>query len=389
MESKKKIPSRLPSALIKRIFDILIFMVALYGFLLSIQAISGTLKSFQNFATFLISLTNNPFTGLFIGIFVTGIIQSSSATTSLVVCLVASGTLSPSHAIPIVMGANIGTTVTNLIVSLFHISRKEEFVRAFPVATVHDMFNQLSVVVFLPIEIFFHPLERVSGFLAKGFSGIGGFKALSPLKFIVDPVANLVRDGIGALTRLVISNPAHAKAADTVSIILTLLVALVLLFFGLKFMVDGMRKVVGSKTEVFIDRYLFGGPARAFLVALIITAVIQSSSVTTSFIVPLAGAGLVTLEQVFPYTLGANIGTTVTAILASLVTGETIAIQVAFAHLLFNICGTILWYPLRIVPISLARWLGKMVVWKRWTAILYVLIVFFLIPLGLIFLLRR
>ncbi|MBN2379285.1 Na/Pi symporter [candidate division WOR-3 bacterium] len=389
MASKNRIPSKPLPAPLKRTLDILIFIVALYGFLLSIQTISCTLKSFQDFATFLLSLTDNPLIGLFIGIFVTAIIQSSSATTSLVVCLVAAGTLTPGHAIPIVMGANIGTTVTNLMVSLFHISRKEEFFRAFPVATVHDMFNQLSVIIFLPIEIFFHPLEKVSGFMAKGFSGIGGFKFLSPLKFIVDPVANLVKEGIGALTKLAISNPAHARAADTVSIILTLLVALVVLFFGLKFMVDGMRKVVGSKTEVFVDRYLFGGPIRAFLLALVITSVIQSSSVTTSFVVPLAGAGLVTLEQVFPYTLGANIGTTVTAILASLVTGEPIAIQVAFAHMLFNISGTILWYPLRIVPISLARWLGKMVAWKRWTAIVYVVVIFFLIPLGLILLLRR
>jgi sodium-dependent phosphate cotransporter len=389
LEDKKSPASKVPPRLVKRILDILIFVVALYGFLLSIQTISGTLKGFQDFAKFLISLTDNPLIGLFIGIFVTAIIQSSSATTSLIVCLVASGTLDVSHAIPIVMGANIGTTVTNLIVSLFHISRKEEFSRAFPVATVHDMFNQLTVLVFLPIEIFFHPLEKVSGFLAKGFSGIGGFKVLSPLKFIVDPIANLIKQGVSALIKLVISNPAHAKAADTVSVILTLLIALVILFFGLKFMVDGMRKVVGSKTEVFIDRYLFGGPVRAFLVSLVITSVIQSSSVTTSFIVPLAGAGLVTLEQVFPYTLGANIGTTVTAILASLVTGQPIAIQVAFAHMLFNISGTILWYPLRIVPISLARLLGKMVAWKRWTAIVYVVVVFFLIPLGLILLLRR
>jgi sodium-dependent phosphate cotransporter len=150
-----------------------------------------------------------------------------------------------------------------------------------------------------------------------------------------------------------------------------------------------MRKLTGSKTDVFIDRYLFGGPIRAFLVGMIITSVIQSSSVTTSFVVPLVGAGLVTLEQIFPYTLGANIGTTVTAILASLVTGSPLAIQVAFAHSLFNIFGTVLWYPLRIVPVTFAKGLGRLVAWKRWMAFVYIAIVFIIIPVGLILLLRR
>lgn len=384
--TKKQVKPESPPTTAKRILNITIFVASLYVFLLSIEMISGTLSGFKDFARFLLTLTNNPVVGLFIGILTTAIIQSSSATTSLVVCLVASGTMSVNHAIPIIMGANIGTTITNTMVSLFHISRKDEFVKAFPGAIVHDIFNILTVIVLFPIEIFLHPLEIASNFLAKGFTGIGGFKVLSPLKFIIEPVWKLLQSGIDALLKLIIPG---SKAYGTVLILVSLAVAVTLLFVGLTFMVKGMRKLTGSKTEVFIDRYLFGGPVRAFLVGLIITSIIQSSSVTTSFIVPLVGAGLVTIEQIFPYTLGANIGTTITAILASLVTGSPLAIQVAFAHSLFNIFGTILWYPLRIVPVAFAKGLGRLVAWKRWMAFVYIVIVFIIIPVGLILLLRR
>jgi sodium-dependent phosphate cotransporter len=367
-----KPPPQAPSSVFRRILRIAIFVAALYAFLLSIEMISGSLKLLgMPFAECLINLTNQPVIGLFIGILVTVLIQSSSATTSLVVCFVAAGTLSVEHAIPIVMGANIGTTITNSLVSLYHVSRRDEFTRAFPAAMVHDIFNLLAVLVLLPIEIFLHPIGYVSGFLAKGFAGVGGFKVLGPLQIAVKPVAKAIICLVGS------------------KVYFSLPIALVLLFFGLKFMVDTMRRLAGSKTEVVIDRYLFGGALRAFFLGLVVTAVIQSSSVTTSFIVPLVGAGLVVLEQIFPYTLGANVGTTVTAILAALVTGSPFAIQVAFAHLIFNIFGISIWYPLKIVPLSLARLIGKSVAKHRWLAFVYILVIFIIIPLGLILLLRR
>lgn len=371
MADKSLVPDPRPGVF-KRILRILIFVAALYGFLLSIQLISGSLKLFGvDFAETLISLTDNPILGLFIGVLVTVLIQSSSATTSIVVGFVAAGTISVENAIPIVMGANIGTTVTNTLVSLYHISRKEEFTRAFPSAMIHDIFNLLAVAVLLPLEIFLHPIGHVSGFLARAFEGVGGLKVVGPLAVAVKPVAKAIIHLVGS------------KAYFSLPI------ALVMLFFGLKFMVDNMRKLVGSKTEIVVDRYLFGGPLRALLLGLVITAIIQSSSVTTSFIVPIVGAGLITLEQIFPYTLGANMGTTITAILAALVTGSPFAIQVAFAHLIFNIFGIAIWYPLKVVPITLAKLIGKSVARHRWLAFVYIAVIFIIIPVGLILLLRR
>jgi sodium-dependent phosphate cotransporter len=89
------------------------------------------------------------------------------------------------------------------------------------------------------------------------------------------------------------------------------------------------------------------------------TASVQSSSATTSLLVPLAGTGVLSLRQIFPYTLGANIGTTITAILASLSTGSPAAVTVALAHLSFNILGIAIFYPLRALPIWLAKHAGR------------------------------
>ncbi len=349
-----------------------ILVAAVYAFLLSIILLGDAFKLLGGkFIGALLSLTVSPLSGMFIGMLTTSIVQSSSCTTSLVVGLVASGTLDVHHAVPIIMGANIGTTVTNLLVSLAHITRRQEFAKAFPVAIIHDIFNVLTVCVLLPLEMAFRPITRGSALLARAFAGVGGFTFASPLKVVTDPVARAVAGLVGSHGWLLI------------------VIALVLLFLALKFIVDMMRSLVSRRLELVVDRYLFGNAVKAFLLGLLFTAVVQSSSVTLSVVVPLAGAGLLTVRQIFPYTLGANIGTTVTAMLASLVTGSTAAIQVAFAHLLFNVFGGAVWYPLRVVPIKLAEWWGAFCAKRRALSVVYVLVVFFLIPLIVVIITRR
>lgn len=351
---------------------LLLFVVSLYLFLASIELLGCGFKGLgAGFTRTLFSLTATPISGLFVGILATSIVQSSSSTTSVVVGLVACGTLDISHAIPIIMGANIGTTVTNTLVSFAHVTRRQEFERAFPASVVHDIFNILTVLVLLPLEVLFHPLARLSAWLAAAFSGAGGFTFASPLKIATDPLA-------GGITRL-----ASSQA------VLVLAISLILLFASLKLMVDMMRSLVSRRFELVVDKYLFGSAARAFLVGLLFTALVQSSSATMSIVVPMAGAGLLTLRQLFPYALGANIGTTVTAILAALVTGSPGGIQIAFAHLAFNVLGSIIWYPLRIVPVGLAEKWGGFCSRYRLFAIGYVVAVFFAIPLFVVIINRR
>ncbi|MEN8165051.1 MAG: Na/Pi symporter, partial [Acidobacteriota bacterium] len=128
---------------------------------------------------------------------------------------------------------------------------------------------------------------------------------------------------------------------------------------------------------------IFKNAGRAMLLGIMLTVLVQSSSITTSLVVPLAGAGILTLTQIFPYTLGANIGTTITAMLAALALGVDVAVAVAFAHLLFNIFGICVVWPIgviRRVPMILAQGLAEIAASHRWLAIVYVLTAFYVIP---------
>ncbi len=356
----------------RRYWDLIISVFSLYLFFLSIELLGNGLKLLgRGIVEQLIQTTSNPFAGLFIGIFATSLVQSSSAVTSIAVGMVANKVLFLRNAIPIIMGANIGTTVTNTLVALNFISSKQKLTQVFPAATVHDFFNMLTILLFFPLEISFHLLEKSSHLLTEVFKSIGGIYISNPLQTILNPVAKPISSLFACFP------------------IILLILSLTLLFLALKFLVDGVRRFCSGRIEVLLDRYIFGSPFKSFCLGLFFTVIIQSSSATTSLIIPLVAAGLLDLLKVYPYTLGANIGTTVTAILASLVTGSPLGVQLAFSHLLFNIFGCCVWYPLRIVPLTLATQWGNLVKRGRIWAIFYVVGVFFLIPFLLIFLIRR
>jgi solute carrier family 34 (sodium-dependent phosphate cotransporter) len=358
----------------------------LYIFLLSIALMGSSFKLLgHGFAETLVSSVSNPFTALLIGILATSIIQSSSATSSLVVGLVgglgvagaqAGGdasvmpVLTIQNAIPIIMGANIGTSVTNILVSLGHISHRAEFQRAFSAAIVHDSFNILAVAIFLPLQIATNFLGISAAKASEIFSAAGGLKFASPIKMITKPVVNMILDspvGIGWLC---------------------IIIALALLFLSLNMIVRVLKSMVLNKVEVFFDKYIFKTAFRSLLLGLGLTVLVQSSSITTSLIIPLAGAGVLTLPQLFPYTLGANVGTTITAFLAALAIGRPEAVTIALAHVLFNVFGIVVIWPIKAIPLSFARWFSKMAMKNRLVPIIFLLTVFFLLPIALIFITR-
>ena len=141
--------------------------------------------------------------------------------------------------------------------------------------------------------------------------------------------------------------------------IFMMIFSLIAMFFALSALIKTIRSMVLEKVEIIINRYLFRNDAMGFFLGILMTLVVQSSSVTTSLIIPLCGAGMITIRQIFPYTLGANIGTTGTAILAALATQNHVAVTVAFAHLIFNIFGILIFYPLKFIPIKTAEFVGK------------------------------
>ncbi|XP_068599223.1 sodium-dependent phosphate transport protein 2B-like [Brachionichthys hirsutus] len=402
-------------------------------------------------------ILSNPVAGLVIGVLVTVLVQSSSTSSSIVVSMVSSGLLDVQSAVPIIMGANIGTSVTNTIVAMMQAGDRNEFRRAFAGATVHDFFNWLSVFVFLPLEVATGVLYKLTHLLIKSFNIQTGENAPDLLNVITDPLTNSIIE----LDKSVISDIATGDpAAKNLSLIkiwcktkthkylqnitvancsgdsvcwtegnqswaqinaswteniekcrhifvnanlpdlavglillalslLTLCTCLILIVKLLNSMLKGQVAVVIKKILNTDFPFPFGWVTGyiAIMVGAGMTFIVQSSSVFTSAITPLVGIGVISLERAYPLTLGSNIGTTTTAILAAMASpGETLAnsLQIALCHFFFNIMGILLWYPIPCmrVPIRLARGLGNRTAKYRWFAVVYLILCFLILPLS-------
>jgi len=454
---------------------------------------------------------DNPISGLMTGILSTVLVQSSSTSTSIVVAMVGEGSLGVRQGIPIIMGANIGTSVTNTIVSMGQAGDRIQLERAFAGATVHDMFNMLTVLTLLPIEAIIAAMQGEGGPLywltysiTEGLmGGEGGDKLFaSPIKTMLAPIVDGILKAnkyvIYALTLKVpepqtpsavnttlceplrrlaaseteeagqassarsllsprserrlsgeledcstyyciskdldkqfkkISSSSYKKlhkcddlildeggkpcgksvcyldagkyyekkvtngalvkggflegAGDTGGGIIGLILSILILCCGLAGLckclqivfMGNARKVVRYATK--LNDYV------ALLIGIGITIVVQSSSVTTSALTPLCGIGVLPLEKMLPMTLGANIGTTCTALIASLVSLKFGAVQIALCHLFFNIIGILIWFPIppmRRLPLGAARLLGLYASHYRFLPALYILVAFVCLP---------
>lgn len=364
-----------------RTLKIIAVFLLLYTFLTSISLMGHAFKGFgSGFVETLIKTTSNPFIGFFVGLLATSIIQSSGTTTSMIVAFVAADVLTVRSAIPIIMGANIGTTVTNTLVAIGHFTRREEFKRALNCSTMHDFFNIMTAAILLPLELSTHYLERTAGFLARHFCEFSGMSVESPLNVIIKPAIRAI-EGFFIVFMGLPQKPAS---------IFMLLTALAILFFSLFFGIKLMHTLVIKRTEVVFNNILGKNAVLVMFMGVLFTALVHSSSVTTSLLVPIVASGILTVENAFPVTLGANLGTTFTAILASLA-GNMAAVTIAFAHLLFNMTGIILIYPIkaiRRIPLRMAAKMAEFAYRNPLYAITYVFIVFFVIPTLLILISR-
>ncbi|XP_069119831.1 sodium-dependent phosphate transport protein 2A-like isoform X2 [Argopecten irradians] len=388
-------------------------------------------------------LLQNPVTGLMIGILATVLVQSSSTSSSIVVTMVASGILEVKPAIPIIMGANIGTSVTNTIVSMAQSADRETFKLAFAGATVHDMFNWLSVAVLLPLEVATGYLEKLTSWIVSqcDLSSISGgnqqllkvitkpftSRVIKINKKLIEKIAagkavdenesilkvycdynetTITSNGTdGNATETVQRVPIEKCGAlfsqldlgDTATGLILLFVSLALLCLCLIFTVKLLNSMMHGSIAKAIKKTVnaeFPGPCRhltgfvTIIVGAILTVLVQSSSIFTSTLTPLVGLGLIEIERMYPLTLGSNIGTTMTGLLAACAASSDkaeVAFQIAFCHLFFNVSGIILYYPvpcLRNLPIRGAKCLGETTAKYRWFAILYLILMFVLLPVS-------
>ncbi|GAA6167154.1 Na/Pi symporter [Sessilibacter corallicola] len=358
------------------------FVAALvYLLLVAVSLIGGGFKiSAGERAKELFEFASNPITGLVIGTVATALIQSSSTVTSIIVGLVAGG-MPVSIAIPMVMGANIGTTITNTIVSLGHIKQGEEFKRAFSAATIHDFFNLLCVIIFLPLEIAFGFLEKIGAYFSTMLVG-GDSVSMSGLNFmkaIVSPPVGLIKGSI--------LSPLPTTASGIIMIVL----GVVLIFVSITFIGKLLKVLMVGKAKEILHSAVGRGPVAGIASGTAMTVLVQSSSTTTSLIVPLAGTGVFSIRQVYPFTLGANIGTCITGLLAATaISGPNavFAMEIALVHLFYNLLGVILIYSipvLRNIPIMCANWLSDAAVKNKFYILLYIFTVFMIIPSVLVF----
>lgn len=350
---------------------------ALLLFLFALDLMTSSLRHMSGVAAeTIIVATSNPFAGLFIGLLITAMVQSSSTTTAMAVALVAAGSITLESAVPIIMGANIGTTITSTIIALGFIDKKKEFRRALATATYHDFFNILTAFILFPLEYYY-------GFLSGMSTSIS------------DYLFNPGSPGTGTRSYYLIS--AFGPPIDFLVRNISSGFVLAVLSFGLLFIsVIVFRRLISNlltrQSPERFSRLVFTNPAKSFFWGLITTAAIRSSTVTTSLVVPIAAKKVVSLRKVVPFILGANIGTTITAFIAALTHSHaTAAVSIAVAHFLFNFIGFLVFYPvpaLRKVPIWLANELGKLTLKYRLAGFVYILAIFFFIPFSLLYLNR-
>ena len=356
---------------------ILFLLLLLCLFLSAIQLMGGSIKLIgKEQAKALFDGVSNPFAGLAVGILATVLVQSSSVTTATVVALVGSGELSISYAVPMIMGANIGTSVTNTLVSMGHITRRNEFRRAFAGATMHDFFNLTALALLLPVEIATGVGEKAARWLTSVLASDPDAAAesySSPIKSFFKTISNaiesVVTDGVGL--------------SGWPAAVVTLLIALGMIVVALTYITRTMRSLMADRVERALNEVLGRRGVLAMLVGALLTVLVQSSSITTSLLVPMIGAGILSLEAAFPVTLGANLGTTVTGLLAALSAGPA-GLTIALVHLLFNLTGIALLYPLpltRYFPIRCAKALAERATRNRMWVGAYIVGVFIVMPL--------
>ncbi|WP_396589272.1 Na/Pi symporter [Bermanella sp. R86510] len=355
----------------------MVLLAGVYAVLLSVGMVGSGFKwasGGADGARELFAFATNPFVALLIGILATSLVQSSSTVTSVIVGLVAGG-LPIEIAIPMVMGANVGTTITNTLVSLGHVRKKSEFKRAFAAATVHDFFNLMAVIIFLPLEIIFGIFQKASawatGYLIEAESmSMKGFNFIKPL---TKPVIGEVKSWLSVF-------PEKIAAVSLIIIgILTIFIAITIVGKVLKSLMVGRAKKI-------LHGAIGRGPVTGIFSGSVVTVLVQSSSTTTSLMVPLVGSGVFKPKDIYPFTLGANIGTTITALLAATGlsgAGAAIGLQIAIVHLFYNLSAVLVIFGLpflRNIPLVLAERLSEVATKRHSLAALYVLTVFFVIP---------
>ncbi|TAD95719.1 MAG: Na/Pi cotransporter family protein [Bacteroidetes bacterium] len=348
----------------------IILSIAIYTFFIALGLLQITCKPvLQFFLNDIVNAISNPFVALFVGLLATAIVQSSSLTTSIAVIMVAENLISLQHAVPLIMGANIGTSLTSTFTSLAYMNNRYEFKDAISAATIHDFFNILTTFILFPLEYYFHILSNTAGNLTHFLLSLPLFEPSFHYEWEITKIVT------------------HWIANNLPNQVILLTLSIVLMLISIKVFAVYTKQFLAKKEDSGLTNRIFRNSYQSLLAGFLLTAIARSSSVMSSVTVPLVVSKKVSLEKYFPFIMGVNVGTTVTAVLVSMGKSD-IAISLAFAHLAFNVFGILIFFPiqkLRQIPIYLSKKLGEMVMKNQLYGLLYILLIFFLLPFLLIY----
>ncbi|WP_246223913.1 Na/Pi symporter [Fulvivirga kasyanovii] len=351
---------------------IAIIIASIFLFLFSIDLMSDSFRHLGKEAIeSILKAASNPFIGLFIGLLITALIQSSSTSTTLIVAAVASGSISLIDAVPMIMGANIGTTITSTIISLSYIGNREQFRRALSAGVVHDFFNILVVLILFPLELKYEFLSSIADTISSTLIGVDTTDAINHTPFkLID---------FSPITRF------YTSIIDIA--LINLIFSFILLFASIKILSRIISKLLIGESEEKLQKYIFTNTGMSFLWGTFLTSIIQSSSISTSLVIPFVATDKISLRKITPFIIGANVGTTITAFIAVFFKSYEL-VSIAIVHLTFNLIGVLIFLPfpwLREIPIRMAEKFSELAANYRFTVIIYILLIFFIIPFCLIY----
>ncbi|HPI11777.1 MAG TPA: Na/Pi symporter [Catalimonadaceae bacterium] len=341
-------------------------------FLIALELITSACRELgADYTQGILLLTSNPLVLLFIGLLATAIIQSSSTITASLVAMVTANIISLEAAVPVVLGANIGTCITSMMVSFGHLGTPKAFRRGYMVASSHVIFNVATALLFFPLEEKWHVLSASSRYLATHLSNWG-----------------TIGEGWFVFNDVFVAPFAHFFTSVASGQPLGILVfSLILLFMCIFSLTALFRHLMLRGDRGNTISRAFSNPLVSLLTGTGVTAAIHSSTVISSLSVMLAATEKISPKKLFPFILGANVGTTVTALMAAIGRSEA-GLAIALCHLLYNVLGVLIFYPfesVRDLTVNISRWSGIMAQKSMAFAFGSLLILFFALPFLVIF----
>jgi len=338
-----------------------------YLFIFAIETIKTTSLSLApDIQNFLIH-DMNPLKAIATGWFTTAIVQSSGAIGSITAAFTGNGILSLGTAVYILIGASLGTTITALLISIITISQKrKDFRHGFEIGLCYALYSALLVVIVFVLEFFFGAFSKTSLFLA---SIIGDKIPLNKVPNVID----------------IITSPILNVLLEKTNNFIVFIFGFVILILALKYIGKSILEVFGGEenTRKFINKH-FDSKIKAYFIGAFLTAIIFSSSITISLLVPLAVARVINLKKAIPFILGADLGTTTDVLLASIIIGNENALATFVAFFLFGLLGAIIFLPNTQFLYKITKYTSKRLIHISRKKALYFLLAFLTIPLLMI-----